>query len=62
MALTQHESTACEHVDACVFTGDVTWRPAARAKFKEYVERWTRAIKAAEDRDALESLNQEEPK
>ncbi len=58
MGLTQFESTSCEEVDACVFTGDVTLRPEAREQFKKYVERWTRAIEAAEGneiRDALEA-------
>lgn len=62
MALNRFELRACEEVDACVFSGDLTERAAARGAFKVYVARWTRAIQLAEERDVLESSGQKEPK
>ena len=60
MSLTVHEEKSCEEVDASVFSGDICFRPDARATFKEYVGRWTRAIEKAEGneiRDALEAAD-----
>lgn len=42
--MNHHLHSACESVDASVFSGDVLWDDDSRTKLKEYVERWQRAI------------------
>ncbi len=44
----------CDHIDACVFSGELLWYPECRAVLREYVERWTRALDAHEEAEAAE--------
>lgn len=47
--MNENEDEACDNVDACVFTGDMLYRPAARARFIAYLESWQRAVEASAD-------------
>lgn len=44
---------ACETIDAALFTGDTLYDDEKRAKLKEYLGRWNRAVQRHEaDADA----------
>lgn len=47
-----HLHNACESVDASVFSSDMLFDDERRAELKEYIGRWTRAIKQHEAGEA----------
>ena len=46
--MNEHLFSACESVDACVFSGDSLYEEENRVKLKEYIARWQRAIESCE--------------
>lgn len=53
--MNQHLHSACESVDASVFSGDVLYDDNSRNKLKEYMGRWQRAIAEHERTEATEA-------
>ena len=53
MSLRDYLRTACEEVDAGIFSGDVLYCDGEREELKEYIGRWTRAISTHEQDEAV---------
>ena len=55
MNLPPYLVTACEEIDATVLSGDLFFNDQARSEFKDYLERWGRAIAEREAQRAEET-------
>lgn len=51
----QRYDEACDALDASVFSGELVCVPGNRKGFKEYLERWSRAVAEHERLEAEES-------
>jgi len=47
---------ACDALDASVFSGELISDPENRKGFKEYLERWKRAVEEADRSDAQRAI------
>lgn len=53
IAMDQRYDAACDALDASVFSGELVSNPENRKGFKEYLDRWNRAVAEQEESKAM---------